>query len=255
MPPARAGGESRGGFACGKKQCRIGEESCCTAGEVSLCVANAPPDPPTSGQLLGTQIEACTKPPLDGVGEIARCRGSSHCGGAELCCNESLFSGASAIICKAALPSEVACDYGEVCTAELPCRSPGAVCVKGQCRKSASVDCGGTPCDLTTHTCRVTDAAKPALECKSDAEIAAAGFMGPVADVTCASHADCLPGERCRLALGRSFCQRADDGMTALMCDPARACPKDFCAAVGLPNRKPVCKRAPDDWHATCGCV
>lgn len=254
-PPPRETPKSRGTFECGKEQCRLGEASCCTGGEVSFCAPNAPADPPTSPQLLGNQIEACTKLSAEGsVSEIARCRSSSHCADGELCCDESLFSGASAIICVPALPSELACNYGEVCTADQPCRSPGAHCIKGRCRKSTTVACGKTDCNLATHTCLITNAAKSLLECKSDAELAAAGWMGPTADIACASHSDCLPGERCRLTLGRTFCQRADDGMTALMCDKASDCGADFCAGVGMPQKKPVCARDPDFWHTTCDC-
>jgi len=253
-PPPRANGERHGTFACGTEQCRVGEQSCCRAGDNALCIANAPPDPPTSSQLLGTQIDACSKSPLGGVGEIARCRSSSHCPAGELCCNEFMFSGASALICKPALASEVACAYGEMCTPELPCRSPNAVCVKGECRVKTDVSCGTTSCDMTAHTCVVADPSKGPLECKSDSELAARQGVGPVFSVACLKHADCLPGELCRTALGRTFCQRADDGMTATMCDAVADCPKDMCAWLKPAQKQPACVREPDIWHTICDC-
>ena len=243
-------------FSCGSSRCRAGQESCCTLGDSAVCAVNAPADPPEWGQLLGTQIEQCKAlPALGDVDGIARCRSSEHCAQQELCCDEFLFSGASAFVCKAAEGAELSCAYGEVCSEDLPCRGPGKVCAKGRCRKSASVTCGPAPCDLTTHTCHVLDAAKAKLECVADSEIEAWRTQGrPISSVDCVRHADCQPGELCRTALGRAFCQRADDGMSAVMCDQAGDCPKDLCQFAPAGSRKLACARAANHWHKICQC-
>jgi hypothetical protein len=204
---------------------------------------------------LANQIVACQKSPSDQApDEIARCRSSSHCPSGELCCDEFLFSGASAIICKPALANEVACDYGEVCTPGLPCRSPGSLCVQGTCRPKPEVACGKVSCDLRTHSCVVTDPNQGTLECKPAAEVKAMASVGPVFTAACMTHADCLPGELCRTSLGRTYCQRADDGMNAMVCDTVADCSALHCGQVSAPNTKPDCVREPDFWHTICDC-
>lgn len=223
---------------------------------LAACTDNAPVDPPGWGQLLSMQIAECKAlPALGDVGSIARCRSSEHCAQDELCCDEFLFSGASAFVCKAAEKDQLSCADGEVCSEGQPCRGPGKVCAKGRCRKSASVACGSTPCDLTTHTCHVVDAAKAKLECVATSEIEAWRSQGrSISSVECVSRADCQPGETCRTALGRTFCQRQDNGMSAVMCDKLSDCPKDLCQLAPGGARKLGCARATDHWHKTCQC-
>jgi hypothetical protein len=189
------------------------------------------------------------------VDEIARCRSSAHCAAHELCCDEFLFSGSSALICKAAEKTRLSCSYGEVCTPALPCRAPGAVCAKGKCRKHAEMQCGNVRCNLTTHTCHVADPGTGRLECGPDALVEAARAQGrPILDVSCVRHADCRAGELCRTAQGRSFCQRADDGMSAVVCAQPSDCPPSVCSLAPAGKRTPVCRREPGMWFATCAC-
>jgi hypothetical protein len=233
-------------YACGGQQCRVGKQSCCSAGDRSICVDDAPPDPPMLGQLLASQIEACRVADEQGeVGAIARCRSSAHCAATERCCEESLFSGAVALICK-----DTSCDHGEVCSDGSPCRDPSMVCAKQKCRKRAEVPCGNRLCDLRTHTCHTPDFEKPRFECVPDAQLT----FSPIFSVECLHHGDCPDGELCRSALGRTFCERADYGMTSVMCDTAADCPSDHCALVGKPSAKPRCLRDASFWHASCAC-
>src|SRR5688572_6662007 len=147
VPVAAAPPGPTASFACGDQLCRLGLESCCQNSDRAVCAPNAEPKPTDATQLLGSQIERCQGDPYGmEVNEIARCRSSQHCSTNELCCNESLFSGALAVICKAA-----ACDYGEACTTDAPCRDAATVCVKGKCQRQAEIDCDKKRCNLTTH--------------------------------------------------------------------------------------------------------
>lgn len=244
-------------FDCGSSRCRVGGESCCTFGERATCTPNAPPASPPSGQLLEAQIEVCQQlPGQPQVDEIARCRSSTHCAAHELCCDEFLFSGSSAHLCKASDKTRLGCSYGEVCTPDLPCRSPGAVCAKGKCRKNAEVQCGRTRCDLTTHTCHVADPRSGRLACDSDGQIEAWRAQGRRIygiTIACTRHADCWAGELCRAAQGRTFCQRADDGMSAVVCGQPADCPQSLCN-LAPPGSQLVCSRNPGAWIGTCDC-
>lgn len=253
--PARSEPPADQSFACGEHRCRVGSESCCTGGDVAVCAPNALPDPPNVGQLWAAQIELCQASPYDvQLDGIARCRSSSHCAEGELCCNEALWSGATALVCRAA-KTDAACDYGEVCTSDAPCRTSNAVCVKGQCRPRSDLECDRAPCDLTTHTCVATSPSSPKLSCVADSQIRAWRNEGrPIFDVTCLGHGDCLPGELCRTAQGRAFCQATDNGMTGTLCGSVADCPKDLCKLAPANQKKRVCARDPAMWHATCDC-
>jgi hypothetical protein len=245
---------SKKSFACGAGRCQVGSESCCGKGDDATCVENAPPDPPGTSQLWASQIERCEAAPGKyALDEIARCRSSEHCPGQELCCNEFLYGGASAILCKPPEGGEPACNYGEMCTPDLPCRSPGTSCVKGICRKSTQVSCGGKMCDLTTHTCVHTDPDVPtAPSCEAEDQIEAWRAEGrPIFSIGCLRHADCQSGELCREALGSSSCLRADDGMSGVMCEDSRDCPTDMC----LPPKTTVVCNTKASWHGLCDCL
>jgi hypothetical protein len=256
-PPASGlASDLRPSFACGEVRCRVGKESCCAQGERSACSPNAAPGPLDSMQLLGAQIEACSQfpQPIE-VDEIARCRSSAHCASGELCCDEFLFSGASALICKVAEKTRLSCSYGEVCTPDLSCSGPSDVCSKGKCRKHAEVQCGTTRCNLTTHTCQVAEPPTGRLACVADTQVAQWRAQGrPILDIACVTHADCHVGELCRTAQFRSFCQRADAGMSAVVCDQPSDCPKSLCDLAPPGHRQLACARGPGTWHATCEC-
>lgn len=241
-------------FACGDERCRVGVESCCQSSDEGHCVENAPPDPPDTPQLWASQIERCEAVPGEvALSEIARCRSSAHCPGGELCCNELLYGGAGAVMCKAAEAGQLACSYGEACTDDLPCEAPGTRCVQGLCRKSATVECGSVACDLSTHTCINPNPDMPeAPTCEANDQVAAWRSEGrPIFSVGCARHSDCQSGELCRIALGSSFCQRADDGMSGVMCETTADCPKDSCAWL---KRTVVCN-VKGTWHGVCDCI
>jgi hypothetical protein len=242
-------------FTCGNGRCLAGTETCCQSNDVGTCVPNAPPDPPEPGQLLGAQISACEIAlKTNGITALARCGGATNCANGELCCSEFLFGGATAIICKPAEPDQVSCDYGEVCDAEHPCGTPKAQCVNGQCRPSPWVKCGSVTCDMRTHSCYTIDEASGKMTCASHSEVGARRQEGlPALEVSCMSHADCLVGELCRTAFGQTFCERADNGMTGVLCDKTTDCPSDLCEW-RAPGKKPVCRAGADYWHALCEC-
>lgn len=249
--------DPKNSFACGKRRCRAGVESCCSAGDVSVCAPNAPPRPSDATQLLGSQIDLCHAPPYGvDVDRIARCRSSANCRAGQVCCSQWMFSGASALICKPADGGEAACDFGEACTHDLPCRTPNTVCVKGTCSRSAQIRCGGVRCNLETHTCLTLNPnSKPKCIADSDPRMAVWRKEGrPLLKVTCLGRSDCLRGELCRYALGTTTCQRADYGTSAVMCDRPSDCPRDLCRGGPHGRTKVVCARASDSWHATCDC-
>ncbi len=255
-PTADRPADPNASFACGELRCQVGKESCCAQGERFACSPNAAPAPSDSIQLLSSQIEACSqlRQPID-VDEIARCRSSAHCASGELCCDEFLFSGASALICKAAEKTQLSCSYGEVCKADRSCRDRSEVCAKGKCRKHAEVQCGTTRCNLITHTCQVADPNTGRLACGADTQVAQWRVQGrPILDIACVTHADCHLGELCRTAHFRSFCQRADAGMSAVVCDQASDCPKSLCDLAPPGQKQLACSRHPGTWHATCEC-
>ena len=242
-------------FECGRSRCLVGEESCCRSdGMLGVCVPNAPPDPPDVGQLLASQIEACDNAIQGNLHEIARCGGTSDCSQGQACCDEFLYSGAAAVICKPTEPHQVSCSYAEICSVDRECSIPGAVCVNGKCRRAAVIDCSGSRCDLRTHTCHVGEPDQGSPQCTSNDRLTAWQTQGrPIFDVQCMQHSDCLPGELCHLALGRSFCQIAMDGMSAVVCSADADCPADFCEFM-YPGRKPKCVNEPDLWHSVCMC-
>ena len=245
---------ARGSFRCGNVRCSVGTQSCCGSEERATCVPNAPPDPPDMPQLLNSQIEACKLPPhAADVTEIARCGGSSDCESGEFCCDEFLFSGASAVVCKPAADAGVSCDYGEVCDTDKPCHDPQAVCIRRKCSKSAMVQCAGKKCDRKTHSCLMGIAYNGHPRCVENSRVEELQKEGrPLFSVDCVKHADCQSGELCRLALGSTFCQRASDGMSAVLCDTAADCPPDLCPLVQ--KQEIVCTRDPDSWHSLCDC-
>jgi hypothetical protein len=258
-PPAAQTGtlDPKSSFECGKHRCRVGSESCCSAGDVSVCAPDALPKPSDAIQPLGSQISLCQAAPHGiQVDEIARCRSSAQCPAGQLCCSQWLFSGGSALVCKPSAGRGATCDFGEVCTADLPCRTPNSVCVKGTCRRRAEIRCGGAPCNLQTHACLALGPSK-SPECVADSDPRMATWCKegrPLFRVTCLGQADCLPGERCNYALGSTTCQVADYGTSAVMCDRVGDCPDDLCKG-GPPGKiKLVCARPAGSWHATCDC-
>ena len=246
---------ARGAFRCGDVSCAVGTQSCCRSEERSSCVPNAPPDAPDTPQLLASQIEACKLAPhAADVTEIARCGGSSDCESGEVCCDEFLFSGASAVICKPAGDAGVSCDYGEVCDTNKPCHDPEAVCIHRKCSKSAVVLCAGKKCDRTTHSCLMGIADKGDPRCVENSYVEALQKEGrPLFNVDCTKHTDCQAGELCRFATGSTFCQRASDGMSAVLCDSAADCPRNLCELVQA--KKMACTRDSDSWHSMCTCL
>lgn len=250
-PPLTA----KNSFACGKHRCRAGAESCCSAGDVSVCAPDAPRRPSDATQPLGSQISLCKAAPYRlQVDEIVRCRSSAHCASGDRCCSQWLFSGGGALVC---VPATTTCDFGEACTADLPCRTPNTVCVKGTCRQNARIECGGARCDLESHTCLVLDPNSSKPECVADTDPRIAKWHNegrPILKVSCVSPSDCLPGERCRYAMGATTCQHAEYGMSAVICDHVSDCPKDLCRGAPPGHKKLVCFRHPDDWHAVCDC-
>jgi len=244
-----------GSFRCGASHCSVGTQTCCSSEERSTCVPNAPLDPPDMPQLLNSQIEACKLPPHAAeVSEIARCGGSSDCASGELCCDEFLFSGASAVICKPAGDAGVSCDYGEVCDTDKPCHDPKTVCIRRKCSKFAVVLCAGKKCDRRTHFCLMGIANNGDPRCVENSRVRELQKEGrPLLNVDCAKHADCQSGELCRFAAGSTFCQRASDGMSAVLCDTAADCPLDLCELGQA--KKIACTRDSDSWHSMCNCL
>ena len=227
---------------CQRTTCRVGEQSCCSDGELGVCVPTVPPRPGDKVQPLDSQIEACSHatPPVD-VNNIARCDESVDCRDGEACCSRGLFGGAGVDLCvpiKNKLQSP--CEWHEVCIDDASCRTPGSVCIARTCRKPlAKLPCGDTECTAPRSVCCLEQMrCMPASECHSAA-------------LECAHHSDCLKGQSCEISAGGTACTgRIAWGNAGSVCDRDAECGviSDIC-------KKPVCVPSEHRGIKQCDCA
>lgn len=246
-PPVIAAPAAPGTFRCGEGACRVGRETCCWDGRTGACVPTVPPGPDDQVQLLASQIEACSRAKLTySLASLARCGDSGDCPSGEACCVQHLYGGAAASVCiPLSRSGDAACDLGEPCRPEVPCRARGAECAEGLCRKpSSSVLCGKATCaGASPACCGDPPVCQPAAACAAGPRYRCAGPRG------------CLDGEHCQATFSGTRCLRLLDVANAeVVCARDIDCPKALC--LGRPGARPRC--APSGgragWLKTCSC-
>ena len=239
LPPAPSG-EAPRTFACGKARCRLGKETCCSDGDDGVCVPSVAPGPDDKTQLLASQIVACDAAGLRyALASVARCNRSADCGTGEYCCDQFLYGGASAQLCLKSDSHANPCEYGELCGDGGACRSAGAACVEGRCRKPlASMQCGEATCSGASVCCGEPPACVSPAQCK-----------GPRYE--CMHPADCLAGEHCASGVLGTTCVGVFDlANTAVVCDSDADCPANTMLCQG----KLKCTPASVPHLETCVC-
>jgi hypothetical protein len=232
-----------GTFRCGETACRAGKETCCSDGTTHGCVATVAPGPEDKAQYLATQMMACNALKLENAFQsVVRCEDASDCGKDETCCEEWLFSGAYAMVCKPLRGGAPACGIAEGC--RTTCRSKGAECHAGACRKPLDeVRCGAGRCQGDKPACCGETPA-----CHTEAECSASG-VGP--RYQCASPRDCIDSEHCARSIMGTSCTRLwDVANTETVCDTVKDCPEEGCLVTRAKIR---CEGAADGLR-TCTC-
>lgn len=135
----------RASFACGAERCASGKETCCAlgmAGTSTTCVAA--PAAVREEDLKKACYAGCELPPPacePTYASIGRCDESQDCADNEACCQSTHESLQRAVVLRRCLPlgasGRATCAGGdEVCIAGgPPCRTAGAECVEGLCKK------------------------------------------------------------------------------------------------------------------------
>jgi hypothetical protein len=226
---------------CGNTTCRVGDESCCSDGELSVCVPTVRPRPDDNAQPLASQIEACrhTTPPME-VANIARCDESIDCRSGEACCARSLFPGADANLCVPIKKKDRSpCELHEVCVKDSSCRAPGSGCVAGTCRKPVSkLPCGDAECTAPKSVCCLES-----MRCALASECHGAALE-------CAHNSDCLKGQYCEIsAVGTTCTGQIAWGNAGSVCERDEDCSviSDIC-------KKPVCTPSEFRGIKNCDC-
>ncbi len=227
---------------CGQKICQVGKETCCggDTDDAGDCVATVPPGKGDKMQLLASQIEACEKASLP-TSTLARCDESLDCRKNEACCEDYLYSGASANFCVTIKrPDRSPCKRNEVCIEGSPCRAPGSVCINGTCQKVvASLPCGTATCTPPNNVCCLDE-----MRCVAPSECR-------VGALHCAHHSDCLKGQFCEIStLGTQCTGGITWGVAGSVCDKDADCGPDvFCN-----KKKPRCLPSEYPGIRNCDC-
>jgi hypothetical protein len=258
-PAAIAAPSVRGTLACGSRTCRAGKETCCSGRGKNAatrqlepwanCVPTVAPSAADASQLLGSQLIACQDDDLPTeLDHLARCDDSNDCRAHETCCRTCLSSDISADLCTRLEPGKAACELGETCRPDVPCRTRGTQCVDGTCVKaSPTLRCGAAECSRAGQACC---GGPPQCRPQADCEPASAG---PV--YRCAGPRDCAAGEHCAAMAQGTICKGLLDlGTSGVACDEDADCPRAVCDSARGRGERPVC--APDraGWLKVCGC-
>lgn len=251
--PKAALGTTPDRFRCGISSCRVGEETCCLAGNEGVCLRSSPNDAP-HGQIgyLKTQFEACNAAELPhgySLSGIERCDESIDCDKGQVCCDQFLFSGGTISECVALPPKgNTPCDFGERCIQSATCRMPGTTCIEGYCRKATIVRCGGVTCDSGQVCCGDPSGCVAKASCQSHHR------------VLCASDGDCVKGERCTvMGAGANCLNLMQDALSQqLVCRSDADCKIVQCPAV-TPGAPPAgararCRTSAVAWLKSCQC-
>jgi len=158
-----------------------------------------------------------------------RCDDSGGCAKGETCCERFLFGGGRSVECQRPAPGAV-CELSESCRPDAPCRTPGAKCVEGRCRKPlTALRCGAETCGPGQVCCGDPPACVDPSACD------------PRPGYRCTGPGDCLPGEYCISGPSFSYCLGTFDPVnTGVACRSDADCPAGVCYPL-TPGKRPRC--------------
>ncbi|MCC6526623.1 MAG: hypothetical protein IT373_28500 [Polyangiaceae bacterium] len=238
-PPGAHGGAE---LACGTERCRVGREVCCTWSDVHACrplpVGASDRDLEAWARALATRCS--DKPPTDlSLTHVATCDDSADCGAKRACCEQGLGGDMAAGVCTPAGDDRSACDYGERCTPQSPCRTPGTRCIEGHCSLGPARRCGSKACTDAAPLCCGELGSEAAPRCGTTASCEQEGLASRY---ECGGPSDCPKGEHCMATLGGTSCLGVADVFNAkLLCAKDADCPPDMCQVLA-PGARPSCK-------------